>query len=140
MIDDDFDKLVKDMFERFFGSAFGMVPRANGANIRIRSEEVTPSSNAIGRELIVDEIDLGDEYLVIVESPVPIEEPVAFARGKILEIKVSPVVSRGIEVEVPFTIDIEQSTVSHNNGVIEARLVKASKTDTELNEGVLKVV
>ncbi|MDF1538820.1 MAG: hypothetical protein P1Q69_07955 [Candidatus Thorarchaeota archaeon] len=140
MIDDDFDKLVKDMFERFFGNAFRMVPGENGTHIGISPEEFQQPVDNAGHELFIDEIDLGDEYLVLVESPVSIEEPVAYARGTLLEIKVDPVVGQGIEINVPFNIDVEQSTVSHNNGVIEVRLVKSSNSNTELNEGLLKVV
>ncbi len=140
MIDDDFNKLVKDMFERFFGNAFGMVPGENGVRIGISPEEVSQPSDNDDHELFVDEIDLGDEYLVIVDSPVSIEEPAAYVRGKMLEIKVNPVVERGIEVNVPFNINIENSTVSYNNGVIEVRLVKSSNPDTELTEGLLKLV
>ena len=140
MIEDDFDKLVRDMFERFFGGAFRMVPGENGIRFGIAPEEVAPAAEVTGRDLIIDEIDLGEEYLVIVESPVSVDEPVAFAKGNMLKIKVSPVVSRGIEIEVPFTIDVDQSTVSHNNGVIEVRLVKTSNTGTELNEGLLRII
>ncbi|MHA2425203.1 MAG: hypothetical protein ACXAEF_10465, partial [Candidatus Thorarchaeota archaeon] len=72
MIDDDFDKLVRDIFERFFGNAFKLVPGENGIQMRVGSEESIPESRT-GRVLTVDEVDLGNEYLVIIETPVSVD-------------------------------------------------------------------
>ncbi|MHA1909029.1 MAG: hypothetical protein ACW98Y_17140 [Candidatus Thorarchaeota archaeon] len=139
MIDDDFDKLVRSMFERFFGNAFKPVPGENGMQMRIGSEEDV-SDLPRGQVLTVDEVDLGNEYLVIVESPVAVNYLIATVKENLLEIKVSKNVQRGIEVQIPFDVDIEKSNVSHQNGVIEARLVKITDPSSRKTDGTLKVI
>jgi HSP20 family molecular chaperone IbpA len=139
MIDDDFDKLVRDIFERFFGNAFKLVPGENGIQMRVGSEESIPESRT-GRVLTVDEVDLGNEYLVIIETPVSVDSLVATVKDNVLEIRVSENVKRGIEVTIPFTVDIEKSNVSVLNGVIEARLVKAVDNTTRKREGTLTII
>ena len=140
MIDDDFDKLVRSMFERFFGKSFDMFPGENGIQMRIEPSDKIASDVSRGRELIVDEIELGDEFLVIIESPISVDTPIASVSGPTLKIRFSEVASKGVDVDLPFAVDIEKSTVSHQNGVIEARLVKASDDKEMKTEGILRVI
>jgi HSP20 family molecular chaperone IbpA len=140
MIDDDFDKLVRSMFERFFGKSFEMFPGETGIQMRIDPANRMNTDANISRELIVDEIDLGDEFLVIVESPISVDSPLASVKGDLLEIRLNDVSSKGVDVNLPFHVDIEKSSVSYQNGVIEARLVKASDGTTKKTEGILKVI
>jgi len=140
MIDDDFDKLVRNMLERFFGNSFGMVPGENGIQMRVGSEDAMTSDVNRERNLIVDKIDLGDEFLVIIEVPVSVESPLAIIKGNRLEIRVSDVVRRGVEIEIPFEVDIEKSSISNQNGIIEARLVRASDKTSSFKEGTLRVI
>ncbi len=140
MIDDDFDKLVRNMFERFFGKSFDMFPNESGIQMRIGSEKnMVPEMNPT-REVVVDSIDLGDEYLVIIESPTTVESPIASIKNNTLEVRFSEVVSKGVELEVPFNVDISKSSVSQTNGVIEVRLVKANDESSDQTEGILKVI
>ena len=140
MIDDDFDKLVRNMLERFFGNSFGMVPGENGIQMRVGSEDSLISDVNRGQNLIVDKIDLGDEFLVIIDAPVSVESPLAIIKGRRLEIRVNELVRRGVVIEIPFEVDIEKSSISNQNGVIEARLVRSSDKITSHNEGTLRVI
>ena len=140
MIDDDFDKLVRNMLERLFGNSFGMVPGENGIQMRVGSEDSLTSEMNRGQNLIVDKIDLGDEFLVIIDAPVSVESPLAIIKGRRLEIRVNELVRRGVVIEIPFEVDIEKSSISNQNGVIEARLVRASDKITSRNEGTLRVI
>ena len=140
MIDDDFDKLVRNMLERLFGNSFGMVPGENGIQMRVESEDSLTSEMNRGQNLIVDKIDLGDEFLVIIDAPVSVESPLAIIKDRRLEIRVSELVRRGVVIEIPFEVDIEKSSISNQNGVIEARLVRTSDKITSRNEGTLRVI
>ncbi|MCK5152158.1 MAG: hypothetical protein KAQ65_09965 [Candidatus Thorarchaeota archaeon] len=140
MIDDDFDKLVRNMLERLFGNSFGMVPGENGIQMRVGSEDSLTSEMNRGQNLIVDKIDLGDEFLVIIDVPVSVESPLAIIKDRRLEIRVSELVRRGVVIEIPFEVDIEKSSISNQNGVIEARLVRTSDKITSRNEGTLRVI
>ncbi|MFW9850979.1 MAG: hypothetical protein ACFFF4_17765 [Candidatus Thorarchaeota archaeon] len=140
MIDDDFDKLVRNMFERFFGKSFDMFPNESGIQMRIGSENNTIPETNPTREVVVDSIDLGDEYLVIIESPITVESPIASIKNNTLEVRFSEVVSKGVELEVPFNVDIAKSSVSQTNGVIEVRLVKANDESSDQTEGILRVI
>ena len=140
MIDDDFDKLVRNMLERLFGNSFGMVPGENGIQMRVGSEDSLTSEMNRGQNLIVDKIDLGDEFLVIIDAPVSVESPLAIIKDHRLEIRVNELVRRGVVIEIPFEVDIEKSSISNQNGVIEARLVRASDKITSRNEGTLRVI
>ena len=140
MIDDDFDKLVRNMLERLFGNSFGMVPGENGIQMRVGSEDSLTSEMNRGQNLIVDKIDLGDEFLVIIDAPVSVESPLAIIKDRRLEIRVSELVRRGVVIEIPFEVDIEKSSISNQNGVIEARLVRTSDKITSRNEGTLRVI
>ncbi|MCK5240610.1 MAG: hypothetical protein KAR33_13720 [Candidatus Thorarchaeota archaeon] len=140
MIDDDFDKLVRNMLERLFGNSFGMVPGENGIQMRVESEDSLTSEMNRGQNLIVDKIDLGDEFLVIIDAPVSVESPLAIIKDHRLEIRVNELVRRGVVIEIPFEVDIEKSSISNQNGVIEARLVRTSDKITSRNEGTLRVI
>jgi hypothetical protein len=141
MIDDDFDKMVRHMFERFFRNALG--PNSNQTGmIRFGFQPTTGMEQvdedlSKGKENLVEKIDLGDSLLVIMEVSPSIKALGIEVIGKQI------VVECGLNkeyIEIPTFVDIEKSGYSVRNGIIEIRLVKLDKsTKTATSSGILQI-
>ncbi len=140
MIDDDFESVFKRMIEEFMGT-FGMPE----GSIRIRSwndsfVDETPEAqiNLKSEEPLVEKIDLEDGVLVVIDGLNNLEDP----KVKVTEstIFVQPGLdSREIMIEVGFPIDLEKSTASHRNGIMEITAVKANSNIERSSDGFLKI-
>ncbi|MFW9920181.1 MAG: hypothetical protein ACFFED_11310 [Candidatus Thorarchaeota archaeon] len=131
MIDDDFDKLVRNMFERFFGKAFRMNPEDSKVRIEIEGSGITSSPINTDSEAFVDIIEYENEIMVIIETTDRIEQPEANITQGLLSVRINPESSRIIRAKIPGTIDLQRSEMSCNNGVIEVRMVKANGVQKE---------
>ena len=136
MIDDDFDKIVRNMFEQFFGKALRLNPEENGIHIEIdRSGMIFPEQTNQS-EAYVDTMEYDDHLLVLVETSDHIEDPEAYISNNVLRLRINPESTRTIDVGLPAAIDLQESEMSYNNGVIEMKLVK---TEGVQKEGTLTV-
>lgn len=134
MIDDDFDKIVRNMFEQFFGNSFRISPAESRHSIRFDSNAPATPSTTKEEDAFVDMIDFEREIMIIIETAEHIENPVAKVSEDMLRLKVNPGSLRVIEIKIPSPVDLQTSTLSYNNGVIEITL---AKTDGPQKEGTL---
>jgi hypothetical protein len=139
MIDDDFNKIVRDMFERLLNGTMGATP--DMGSMGFTQGRIVPRSEPEATGTKVEEIDLGSIYLVVVETSEKDFEPVAEVKGRILEINASPFTYEPVRVTLDFDVDIAESFISFVNGVIEVQLVKAVNGQSSKGlEGHLKRV
>ncbi len=137
MIDDDFDKLVRSIFEQFFGNSFRAIPQ----DPRIQME-FNPNGIEIPRldkssEAHVDTIDLDNEYLVVIETSVFPLEPEVRIEGNSLYVRMNPTDDKGVKTDLPRKFNLDASSVSYNNGVVEIRLAEPQSTDSYRSEGII---
>ncbi len=135
MIDDDFDNLVRNMFERFFGGSLRLNPQDSRIQIEFdQNGSLSPIVEA-DNGTFVDTMEFENEILVVIESREKIDYPEARIKDGHIELKINPESNDTVNIEIPSIVDPEKSEISFNNGVIEIRLVK---TDGIQKEGVLK--
>lgn len=124
-IDDDFNKMVRHMFERFFKDAFGS--DSDTAGIMqfgfqpSKVKEETDIDMTRENKILVEKIDLGDSLLVVLEGYS------GFDGITVEVIEKTIVVDNGMDkefVEIPFLVNIEKSGYSFRNGIVEIRLKK----------------
>ncbi|MHA3962811.1 MAG: hypothetical protein AM325_004650 [Candidatus Thorarchaeota archaeon SMTZ1-45] len=140
MIDDDFESVFKRMIEELMGT-FGMPMD----NIRLRSwndsfvdEPPEVQIDSMSDEPLVEKIDLGDGVLIVIDGLNDLEDP----KVKVAEstIFVQPGLGKKeVTIEVGFPIDLEKSTASHRNGVIEITAVKANSNIKNISDGFLRI-
>ena len=130
------------MFERFFKDAFG--PESDIAGMMqfgfqpSKVKEESDVNLTKGRDIIVEQIDIGDSLLVIMEGYSSIE-------GITVEvIEKTIVVDNGLDkefVEIPILVDVEKSGYSFRNGILEIRLQKINDDNKTVakSAGILQV-
>lgn len=139
MIEDEFDRMFREIVERFFGNSFGLGDngvfqiRVHATNTpEMESNQVRPRVRE-ERKASVEKIELGDKMLVIIDGFAYQKAPSVLVKGKKMRILSEEEEGKEITVELPFEVDIERSTGSFRNGTIEVELFKTenSKTDDE---------
>lgn len=138
MIDDDFDKLVRSIFEQFFGNSFRTIPQDSRFQM-----EFNPNGIEIPRldkniDAHVDTIDLHNEYLVVIETSAFPLAPEARIEGSSLYVRMNPTDEKSVTINLPRKFDLDESSVSYNNGVVEIRLAESLGTDSYRSEGIIK--
>jgi HSP20 family molecular chaperone IbpA len=140
--DDDFDKMVRRMFENFFKDAFGPDSSRTGIiRFGFQPTEVKEEANIElkkGKEPVVEKIDLGDILLIILEGYSSIDD----LRIEVIEKTV--IVDNGLDkeyIEIPFLVNVGESGYSFRNGILEIRLQKIDeKNKTEVKStGILTI-
>ncbi len=134
MIDDDFDKIVRNMFEQFFGRSLRIKPEDSGMHIEIDRSGMIFPNNANQTKEFVDTVEYDNQVMVIVETIDRIEDPEAHISDGLLRLRLNPQTTRTVNVELPAVVDLNGSEMSYSNGVIEIRL---AKTDGVQKEGTL---
>ena len=139
MIDDDFESVFRRMVEHFMGSMG--IPDGN-VEVRTWSNRFpksgTPADTTpheVGPE--VEEIDLGDEYMILVDTRSESRPSVVIEDG---QVRVE--LDSGFEpksVPLPFGVDIPSSSASFQNGILEVLLRKAAGDYDGESEGVLQI-
>jgi len=126
MIDDDFETVFRRMIEQFMGS-MGLSPEGE---ISVRTWSTTiPETNTEDAatqsrdEVEVEEIDLGDEYLVLIDTGNITGEPSIEVDGRRIRVSFGNQFTKTIDMD--FDIDIHKSAASNRNGVIELVLRKS---------------
>ncbi len=137
MIDDDFDKLVRSIFEQFFGNSFRTIPQDSRFQM-----EFNPNGSEIPRldksiDAHVDTIDLDNEYLVVIETSAFPLEPEARIEENSLFVRMNPTDEKGVTISLPRKFDLNKSSISYNNGVVEIRLAESQSTDSYRSEGII---
>jgi len=146
MIEDDFDKIVRRMFESFFSSSGGL---SEEGSITIRSNFENKGASSIGMNLEnaetmpnVEKIDLGDTCVFVVENASMCQAPMIRAEGRELIVEFGTEQGEQMKLELPYAVDVDKSSFSHRNGIIEINLLRAvddgSSSDT--NERYLRSV
>ncbi|MGV9168576.1 MAG: Hsp20/alpha crystallin family protein [Promethearchaeia archaeon] len=142
-IDDDFDALVREMLRRFFSgsSAFGPMM---GEMQRIRPEsgedEIPSVKEPSDEERRVERIDLDDRIIIVIDGCRDSDNPEARIEGREVEVALNETASDIHDFEVPFAVDIDKSTMTFRNGIVEITLSKSGREDTssDFNEGLLR--
>ncbi|NOR38558.1 MAG: hypothetical protein GQ580_03105 [Candidatus Thorarchaeota archaeon] len=146
MIDDDFDKIVRRMFESFFSRSGGL---SEEGNITIRSDFGKMGAPSVGMSFgntettpNVEKVDLGDTCVFVVETASTCQAPKIRAEGRELIVEFGTEQGAQMKLEIPYAVDVDKSSFSHRNGIIEISLLKAvddgSSSDT--NERYLRSV
>ena len=141
MIDDDFESVVRKLFESLMNS-MGQMP---GGETTVRywtsSGLTNPGMPSIPANEVVDQpqaeiIDLDDKVLYLIE--VGSEDELVDVKVENRTLKIFNQVE-GIEREfdLDFDVDINQSRSSCRNGILEVELKKAENVE-ESNEGYLR--
>ncbi|MHA1936385.1 MAG: hypothetical protein ACW97A_14010 [Candidatus Thorarchaeota archaeon] len=139
MIDDDFDEMLRRMLEQLFGGSINLSPGGRGEfgfstkGFRRNELEFNADQRVAGPS--VEKIDLGDRFLVIIEGYVESDSPEVKVRGREIALGTDD-----IRIELPYAIDLEKSSISSRNGIIEMVLIKSDdhESSSDLNEGILK--
>ncbi|MHA1813811.1 MAG: Hsp20/alpha crystallin family protein [Candidatus Thorarchaeota archaeon] len=143
IIDDEFDKIVRQMFERFFGGPMEMGPEGSATfTFRMMTTGMGPEQNEIpqttGRTRDVEQIELEDRMIMIIDGVNTDIEPAVSMRDGQLVIKFTDGENNTMKFDIPFNVDIEKSRVSLRNGVLEIDLVKDADDKSGKNEGALQ--
>jgi HSP20 family molecular chaperone IbpA len=140
MIDDDFESVVRRMFESIMGS-LGAFPEGSESFGYFSGSTVNEPGNEFDlsgeRELEIEQIDLEDQVLILVDIGYIDGEYSVRVDNKNL------IITYGVEkketrVSLDFNVDLVKSKVSSRNGVMEITLMKAKKADSSLRNGYLK--
>jgi HSP20 family molecular chaperone IbpA len=141
MIDDEFESVFRRMIEQFM-EAFGGMPEGsmtfrswNGSMV---NEPLDRHVEPMIEEPLVEKIDLGDSFLILIEWQTDSETPTMKVSGSTIVVNLGAERNE-INVDVGFQIDLEKSNVSHRNGVIEISVVKSESEDTSSDDGFLRI-
>lgn len=138
MIEDDFDKIVRRMFESFFSRSGGL---SEEGSITIRSSLEKIGAPGVGMNFgnaetapNVEKVDLGDTCVFVVENASASQAPMIKAEGRELIVEFGTEQGGQMNLELPYAIDVNKSCFSHRNGIIEINLLRAvddgSSSDT----------
>jgi hypothetical protein len=142
MIDDDFNKMVRHMFEHFFKDAFGPNShRAGMIRFGIQPSEVEKETGIDvprGKEIIVEKFDFENNLLIIIEGYSGIDELTVEAIDKTIVVDDG---SNKEYIEIPISVNVEESGYSFRNGILEIVLQKIKDNiQTEVKtSGLLKI-
>jgi HSP20 family molecular chaperone IbpA len=141
MIDDDFESVIRRMFESIIGSLNTFPEGSTSFSYFTDSTVNEPDSGfelSDEKEPATERIDLEDQVLFIVNIGFTDSAYSVRVDGKTLIITYGQE-SKETRIVLDFDVDIEKSKVSSRNGVLEISLLKARKTDSGLRNGYLKI-
>ncbi len=146
MISDDFEKIMRQMIEQFFGGPVPMGPDGNATfSFRVMTTgpidmmpggEPGPEPEMETQGPRAERIELDDRVILIVEGIVGENGPTARVNGSRVILEFADGRTDPMEFETKAQIDVKESSISFRNGVAELNLVKAkgrhAKTEGEL--------
>ena len=139
MIDDDFESVFRKVFESLMGS-LGTFPEGSTSFSYFTGSSINENDNEFEQEKEPDfeRIDLEDEVLFLVKTgyedtgySVKID-----ARTMLITFDGT---RKSIKIDLDFDVDIENSSVSSRNGIMEISLKIASKGKSGAREGYLRI-
>ncbi|MHA1927422.1 MAG: hypothetical protein ACTSV2_02460 [Candidatus Thorarchaeota archaeon] len=138
MIDDDFDKMIRRMFEQLFQTT-GMFGPIRNNQIRIqnpRNERAVRDDTNAPR---VETIELEDRLIVMIDNLQGITIPIATITGRELSVALAES-QEDILIELPFAVDIDKSSILSHNGIVEINLIKSTdiENSSDMAERTLK--
>ena len=139
LIDDDFDKIVRRMFEQLFGNTTGARMPTN-SQMRFNMPTGVSIKENVMASPRVERIDLEDRQLLIIDNIPDDSFPTAKVLGRELHLKLLENMNETI-LELPFAVDVDESSILHQNGIVEITLVKAvsDETSSDTNERILRI-
>ena len=107
--------------------------------IRIPNVQTRPTVQDQTTTLQIEKIDLGEKMLVLIEDVPQTTTPIAKITGRELRIRIEDT-QEDILLDLPFAVDVDQSSVFSQNGIIEITLAKSSdiENSSDMKEYVLK--
>ena len=133
MIDDEFDKFVRQMFERFFNGPMSPGPDRD-VQIRISTGLNSTPSRGLKHEEVEgpdsETIDLGNKYMILVQGIDTNSAPTAHIEGRNVVLDTGNGSDEYLEFELPYAVDTENSSLSFRNGIIEIVLPKSTEIET----------
>ncbi len=141
MIDDDFETMVRKMFEQFFESMpFGLETDSTVrfGTSRTQDDEELSVPQAPSEDPHVERIDLDDRVIFILDGIVSDSKPtVRLTRRDVI---VSSTDKAEIaRLEIPFDADVRESTASFRNSVLEIQLVRAMSRENSSANSVTEI-
>ncbi|MGY5862270.1 MAG: hypothetical protein RTU09_07840 [Candidatus Thorarchaeota archaeon] len=146
MIEDDFDKIVRRMFESFFSRSGDLSGGGiTGMRFQFGSRDEPGIGTSLGStetEPNVETVHLGDTCIFVVENASVSQAPLVRVEGRELEVEFEPEQEEKLKLELPYAIDVDKSSFSHRNGITEINLVRAIDEDSssDTNERHLRSV
>jgi HSP20 family molecular chaperone IbpA len=144
MIEDDFDKIVRRMFESFFSRSSGLSEEGN-TTTRFQFESIgVPSigtnSGPTETKPRVETVDLGDTCIFVIENASASQAPLVRVEGRELLVEFGTEQKEQLKIELPYAVDVEKSSFSHRNGITEISLVRAvnESSSSDTNERYLR--
>ena len=146
MIEDDFDKIVRRMFESFFSRSGGLSEEGS-TTTRFQFgpmgvPDIGPNLGTTDTEPKVETIDLGDTCVIVVENASTSQAPMVRAEGRELIVEFGPEQEDQLKLDLPYAVDVDKSSFSHRNGITEIGLIRAvdERTSSDANERYLSSV
>jgi len=146
MIEDDFDEIIRRMFESFFSRSGGLSEDGSTTtSFKFGSIDVPRIGTNLGtakKEPKVETVDLGDTCIFVVENASASQAPAVRVEGRELIVEFGPEQEEQMKLELPYAVDVDKSSFSHRNGITEISLVRAvdEGTSSDTNERYLRSV
>lgn len=139
MIDDDFESVFRRVFESLLGS-LGTLPEGSTSYSYFTGSMMDEDDNEFNQEKEpdVERIDLDDEVLFLVSIGYEDSEFSVKISARTMIISFD-VVDKNIKVDLDFDVDIDNSSVSSRNGIMEISLKIAAKNNSGAREGYLRM-
>lgn len=142
MIDDDFMRIVDQLFSRMMSDMLG-ISRWDSSGIESDAHIEDSEEQSVEFAKDKDEndgemIDLGDSILVVVDNMPDTARPRAVIENKVLTIRIKTGHEREIRFELPYSVSVKRSNMSVKNGVMELHLPKLSNDEEEIDsDGII---
>ncbi|MDH4213696.1 MAG: hypothetical protein OEV85_07215 [Candidatus Thorarchaeota archaeon] len=139
MIDDDFESVFRRVFESLLGS-LGTLPEGSTSYSYFTGSMMDEDDNEFNQEKEPDfeRIDLEDEVLFLVKTGYEDTSHSVKIDARTMTITFDGT-RKSIKIDLDFDVDIEKSSVSSRNGVMEISLKMASKGNSGAKEGYLRI-
>ncbi len=146
MIEDDFDEIVRRMFESFFSRSGGLSEEGSTTTrFQYGSIGVPGIGTNLGtaeKETKVETVDLGNTYIFVVENASASQAPMVRVEGRELIVEFGTEQEEQLKLELPYAVDVDKSSFSHRNGITEISLIRAvdESSSSDTNERYLSSV
>jgi len=146
MIEDDFDEIVRRMFESFFSRSRGLSEEGSTTTRfqfgPIGVPSIGTNLGIAEKEPKVETVDLGDTCILVVENASANQAPMVRVEGRELIVEFGPEQEEQLKLELPYAVDVDKSSFSHRNGITEISLIRAvdEGTSSDANERYLSSV
>ncbi len=137
-IDDEFDKIVRQMFEHFFGTT--MPIGTEGRAVFEIGVSSTPAQTSRSREVEqtrpnVERIDLEDRTIILIEGIDEEHRPtVRVDRGRVIV----EMEDNRITFDIDFRVDPRKSYATLRNGIVEIDVVRSTDDNVSTDEVVIE--